>query len=159
MKIPENLTPSDLTNYLRDTIQDKKVEAGKPKFLIYVRKSTDEEGKQIRSIEDQIDECLMFAKRQSINVSQKDILVEKCSAKDSGKRPEFNKMLKLIQKGEYNSVIAWHPDRLSRNMKEAGEIIDMLDKNIIKELKFVSFTFSNDPSGILLLGITFALSK
>ncbi len=44
-------------------------------------------------------------------------------------------------------------------MKEAGEIIDLLDKRIIKDLKFVSYTHTNDASGKMLLGITFVLSK
>jgi hypothetical protein len=34
-----------------------------------------------------------------------------------------------------------------------------LDKKIIKDLKFVSFSFTNDTSGKMLLGITFVLSK
>lgn len=155
----KSMTPAELAEYFRNTISTKTKEKVKNKFLIYARKSTDEEGKQIRSIDDQIDECIEFAKKNDIKITQKNIITEKCSAKESGKRPEFNRMLKLINKGEYDSILAWHPDRLSRNMKESGEIIDLLDKNIIEDLKFVSFTYNNDPSGKLLLGITFALSK
>ena len=44
-------------------------------------------------------------------------------------------------------------------MKEAGEVIDLLDKRVIKDLQFKSFSFSNDTSGKMLLGITFVLSK
>jgi DNA invertase Pin-like site-specific DNA recombinase len=159
MEFTPNLTAEDLAKYLKGAMEGKTEDFAKPKYLVYVRKSTDEEGKQIRSIDDQIEECMTFARRNGIDVTQKDILIEKCSAKYSGKRPEFNKMLKMLEKGTYNSVLAWHPDRLSRNMKEAGELIDMLDKNIIQDMKFVSFTFTNDPGGKLILGITFAISK
>jgi DNA invertase Pin-like site-specific DNA recombinase len=124
---------------------------------MYVRKSTDEKGNQIRSIDDQIAECKEYAKRNGIVYL--DILEEKRSAKESGKRPVFSKMLTDIQSGKYTGILAWHPDRLSRNMKEAGEVIDLVDKDIIRDMKFVSFTFSNDPSGKLVLGITFAMSK
>ena len=44
-------------------------------------------------------------------------------------------------------------------MKDAGEIIDLLDKQIIKDLHFVSFTFQNNTAGKMLLGIAFVLSK
>lgn len=124
---------------------------------MYVRKSTDEKGNQLRSIEDQIKENKEFFKRNTLTYV--DILEEKHSAKESGKRPVFRKMLTDIEAGKYTGILAWHPDRLARNMKEAGEIIDFVDKGIIRDLKFTSFTFNNDPSGKLLLGITFAMSK
>lgn len=44
-------------------------------------------------------------------------------------------------------------------MKEAGEIIDLLDKKEILDLQFPSFTFENTTSGKMTLGITFVLSK
>lgn len=68
-------------------------------------------------------------------------------------------MLDDVQRGKFEGIIAWHPDRLARNMKDAGEIIDLLDKNIIKDLQFVSFSFENDTAGKMLLGMSFVLSK
>ena len=148
---------SELAKLLETAIAHKAKTDEPIKYIIYVRKSTDEEGKQIRSIEDQIAECKDFARKTNLDCY--DLVEEKLSAKESGKRPLFRKMLQDIEKGKYGGILSWHPDRLSRNMKEAGEIIDLLDKDIIRDLKFVSFTFNNDPSGKLLLGITFAMSK
>ena len=68
-------------------------------------------------------------------------------------------MIEDFKKGKYDGIIAWNPDRLARNMKDAGEIIDFLDKKVIKDLKFISFTFQNNTSGKMLLGISFVLSK
>ena len=68
-------------------------------------------------------------------------------------------MVEDLKKGKYDGIVAWHPDRLARNMKDAGELIDLLDKGIIKDLQFVSFTFENNASGKMLLGIAFVLSK
>lgn len=127
------------------------------KYVIYLRKSTDEVGRQVRSIEDQRAECLEFAKKQDLKVVS--IIEERKSAKESGKRPEFSKMIKLLLQGTYDGVIAWHPDRLARNMKEAGEIIDLLDKKIILDLRFVSFSFTNDTAGKMVLGVTFVIAK
>ena len=44
-------------------------------------------------------------------------------------------------------------------MKEAGEIIDLLDKGILKDIRFVTSSFENSPTGKMLLGISFVLSK
>ncbi len=151
-------SPEELLELLKSAQNEKDAYTPeKYKYVIYVRKSTDETGKQIRSIDDQIAECKDFAERNDLKFI--DIIAEAESAKEPGIRPKFAKMLQEINTGKYQGIIAWHPDRLARNMKEAGEVIDLVDKDIIKDLKFVSFTFNNDPSGKLLLGITFALSK
>ncbi len=68
-------------------------------------------------------------------------------------------MIEGIRKGQYDAILAWHPDRLARNMKDAGVIIDLLDKKIIKDLQFVTFHFQNNSMGKVLLGIAFVLSK
>ena len=127
------------------------------RYIIYVRKSTDETDKQQRSLADQAIECQEYAKNNNLNVLE--VVQEAESAKEPGIRPKFREVLNKIEAGRCDGIIAWHPDRLARNMKDAGEVIDLLDKNIIKNLHFVSFTFQNDTSGKMLLGITFVLSK
>jgi DNA invertase Pin-like site-specific DNA recombinase len=74
-------------------------------------------------------------------------------------REEFNKLIDDIENGRIDGLIAWHPDRLSRNMKEAGVIIDLVDRGLIKDLQFATFTFENNPAGKMLLGITFVMAK
>lgn len=44
-------------------------------------------------------------------------------------------------------------------MKEAGEIIEMLDSNEIQDLQFKTYAFDNSPNGKMMLGILFATSK
>ena len=129
------------------------------RYAIYVRKSTDDEEKQVRSLDDQLSECRKLAKDAQIIVLQDDIYSESESAKEAGIRPKFRRMLDRVIAGELDGVIAWHPNRLTRNMLEAGEIIDLLDKFIIKDLKFPSHTFVNDASGKMLLGIVFVMAK
>jgi DNA invertase Pin-like site-specific DNA recombinase len=98
-------------------------------------------------------------KAEHLQINIVKIIKEKESAKEPNIRPKFRFMLDQIKKGKYDAILSWHPDRLSRNMMEAGEIIDLLDKKIIKSLKFPSFEFTNDPSGKMLLGMAFVLSK
>lgn len=129
------------------------------RYVIYLRKSTDQSEKQERSIGDQLHECRALAARLKLKVIEPPIHEEK-SAKISGNRKLFDEMLRKIDKGEYDGIIVWSPDRLARNMKEAGEIIDMLDKGAIKDLKFANgHTYVNEPSNKMLLGIAFVMAK
>ncbi len=68
-------------------------------------------------------------------------------------------MLVNLKKGVYDSILSWNPDRLARNMRDGGEIIDMVDEGQITDLKFYSHHFSKDANGKMLLGMAFALSK
>jgi len=71
------------------------------RFFIYVRKSTDDLSRQVRSIDDQIAELREMAKRENLNVIE--ILIEKQTAKIPG-RPIFNAMLDRIERGEADGM-------------------------------------------------------
>lgn len=136
---------------------EEQIDITKLKYVLYARKSTDDAKNQVRSIDDQIAECQAMAQR--INIQVANIIIEKKSAKKPAQRPLFSQMLKDIRRGKYHGILSWNPDRLSRNMRESGEIIEMIDDNLIKDMKFVTHPFSSDASGKMLLGITFVLSK
>ncbi|MFZ2189365.1 MAG: recombinase family protein [Candidatus Magasanikiibacteriota bacterium] len=138
--------------------EEDKDDVSKYRYVIYARKSTDDKEKQIRSLGDQIKECKDYAERNGLRCLPKPI-TESESAKEPDIRPEFKKLIDDIKKAKYDGILAWHPDRLARNMKDAGEIIDLLDKKIVKDLKFVTFTFENNTMGKMLLGMAFVLSK
>ncbi|MDB5162773.1 MAG: hypothetical protein JWN28_380 [Candidatus Saccharibacteria bacterium] len=127
------------------------------RYALYARKSTEDEGSQMRSIKDQIDECKKLAKRENLNVVI--ILEESKSAKKPDNRPVFSQLLNDIESNKYDAILCWHPDRLSRNMLESGKIIDMLDTGVIRDLRFNSHQFSNDANGKMLLGMLFVFSK
>jgi DNA invertase Pin-like site-specific DNA recombinase len=126
------------------------------KYILYARKSTDVEDKQVLSIEAQITELKEFAKKLDLQIV--DILIEKRTAKKPG-RPIFGKMLERIAKGEANGIIAWLPDRLSRNSIDSGQIIYMLDTCEITDLKFPHWWFENNPQGKYMLANEFNASK
>lgn len=137
---------------------DKEVDISKVRYVMYIRKSTDDPIRQVRSIEDQITECRKHAERFELNIIGPPI-IEKQSAKKPHSRPLFTKMLQDIRNGQYDGILAWNPDRLARNMLEGGEIIDMIDDKIITDLKFVTHHFTRDANGKMLLGMAFVLSK
>ncbi len=128
------------------------------KYVIYARKSTEGEERQVRSLSDQVFECKQLAERLKLDVLATPV-EEAESAKEPDTRPKFRRLIDDLKNGKFDGIIAWHPDRLARNMKDAGEIIDLIDKQIIKDIKFVSFTFENNTTGKMLLGISFVLSK
>ena len=129
----------------------------KLKYVLYARKSSEEESAQEKSLPNQIEDCKRFAEANGLNVV--DIITEQKSAKMSFNRPKFTQMLKDIQKGKYDAILTWHPDRLARNSLESGMLIDMIDNGIIKDIKMPTTAFENNASGKLLLNILFAISK
>jgi DNA invertase Pin-like site-specific DNA recombinase len=153
-------TEEDLLKHFLASREDDwtELDVSNVKYALYARKSTQGEEKQERSIKDQVDECI-----ERVVVPQKLNLIktvkEEFSAKEPDTRAKFKQLIEDIRKGKITGLIAWHPDRLARNMKDAGEIIDLLDTGILKDLKFATSTFENNPSGKMMLGISFVLSK
>lgn len=127
------------------------------RYVLYARKSSEDEGSQVRTHKDQIKHCMRLAESKGLNVV--DTFKESKSAKKSNNRPVFNQILEDIKKNKYDAILAYAPDRLSRNMLEGGLLINMLDEGIIKDLQFPTLLFSNDASGKLTLGIMFSISK
>lgn len=125
-------------------------------YLVYARKSTEDEERQQLSIPAQIEELKRFAKQNQLNVQN--ILIETKSAKTPG-RKVFNQMLNQIEIGESHGILCWHPDRLARNAVDAGQIVHLLDTQKLKKLKFVSFWFENTPQGIFMLNMAFSQSQ
>ena len=87
------------------------------KYIAYVRKSTEESDRQAMSIEAQMDAI----KKQFPGLKIK-FIKESMSAAKPG-RELFNKMIDDVEAGKYQGIIAWHPDRLSRNAPDASRII------------------------------------
>jgi len=108
------------------------------KLILYARKSTDTEDKQVLSIEAQLNELRRFARDNHLVVV--DEMIEKRTAKMPG-RPVFNSLLSRIKNGEASGILAWHPDRLARNSVDGGEIVYLIDTGLISKLVFPTFWF------------------
>ncbi|EKD79718.1 MAG: resolvase protein, partial [uncultured bacterium] len=137
---------------------DEEIDITKVRYALYIRKSTDDPQRQHTSIPDQLAECGALIDHLGLHIVG-DPIIESRSAKTPNNRPKFSKLLKDIEKGIYDGIIAWNPDRLARNMMEGGEIINMIDTESLKDLKFVTHHFSRDANGKMLLGMAFVLSK
>ena len=71
---------------------------------------------------------------------------ESHSAKDSGQRPVYNEILAGLKNDEYNAVLTWAPDRLSRNAGDLGAIVDLMDQGKLLHIRTYSQTFTNNPN-------------
>lgn len=103
------------------------------RFALYARKSSEDEGSQANSIEDQIEVCRKFAAKNGIEIVGKPFTEDK-SARYAGKRKEFRRMISEIKKGHYDAILAYHPDRLARNMSEGGIIAECCNLQTRKRL-------------------------
>jgi site-specific DNA recombinase len=127
------------------------------KYFLYARKSSEDEEKQVMSIEAQLFELKEFANREKIVISE--VFEESKSAKQPG-RSEFNKMLtKIYASKEPIGILAWHPDRLARNSVDGGQVIYLIDIKKICALKFPTFWFEPTPQGLFMLQVAFGQSK
>ena len=106
------------------------------KYFLYARKSTDEDDKQLLSIDAQLEELREHARKESLTVARE--FVESRTAKIPG-RPVFNAMMREVERGQADGILAWHPDRLARNSVDGGQIIYALDTGALNSLKFPAF--------------------
>ena len=117
------------------------------KYIIYCRKSTDTEDKQLLSLDAQERELLEIANKNNLEVVK--VLKESMSAKNTG-RPIFGEMMKMILTGKADAILCWKIDRLARNMVDGGSIIDLLGKGIIKEIRTYESIHLPSENSILL---------
>lgn len=109
------------------------------------------------SIDSQLAEMRSLAENEGLDVVCE--LQESHSAKDSGKRPVYNKMLAGIANGEYNAILTWAPDRLSRNAGDLGSVVDLMDQHKLLHIRTYSQTFTNSPNEKFLLMILCSQAK
>src|SRR3989338_3817917 len=125
------------------------------RYFLYARKSTDVEDKQVLSIEAQLAELRVLAKRDGLEIAQE--LVEKRSAKMPG-RPVFEEMLKGIERGEAQGIICWKIDRLSRNPVDSGRISWLLQRAVVQQIQTHDRTYLPQDN-VLIMSVEFGMAN
>lgn len=127
------------------------------RYCLYARKSSESDERQAMSIDGQLSEMRAMAKKEKLFVTE--IITESHSAKESGQRPEFNRLLQGLSENKYNSILTWAPDRLSRNAGDLGRIVDLMDQGKLIKIQTYSQSFSNNPNEKFLLMILCSQAK
>lgn len=124
------------------------------KFTIgYIRKSTDTEDKQVRSLEDQ--EKLIREQYENFPPEEKvyplKIMSEAKSAYKPG-RPVFNEIMNMADEGKVRRVMVLDPTRLARNTEDAGRLVQKMADGKIEDILTVgSKRYSREDTTQLLM--------
>lgn len=126
------------------------------RVAIYCRKSEESEERQVLSLSAQKDEAFKIVRR--LNIENTVLYEESKSAKVSGNRPVFAKLLSDIRRGKVQAIICWKLDRLARNMDEGGLIIDFLQVNKLAAIITPSRIY--EPSeNVILMAVEFGAAN
>ena len=126
------------------------------KYFIYCRKSSEQEDRQILSLDSQEHELTRYAKEAGLQIVR--IFRESASAHTAG-RAKFNEMLKGIEAAEANGIIVWDESRIARNSLDGGRVIYMIDLCEIIEIHKPGKIYKNTPDDKSWLGMLFTMSK
>lgn len=103
------------------------------RYILYARKSSESEDRQVQSIDDQKDRLKELGQLLKLNVVE--IMTEAKSAKRPSSRPVFEKVLEQIEKGKADGILCWQINRLSRNPMDSGRLQMMLQDGVIKSIR------------------------
>lgn len=117
------------------------------KYFIYARKSTEGDGRQVLSIDGQLEDLKKIVSRENLHVV--DTISEKRSAATPFNRPAYSEMIARIKKGEASGIIVWHIDRLARNHLEAGEFQYLLQIEVIRSVWTVHREYKSQDNALL----------
>lgn len=101
------------------------------KPIIYCRKSSEDTGRQIRSLEDQERDLQLLCNKLGITPIQ--VFKESKTGTKVG-RPLFAEMMKLIKQGKADTILCWKLDRLARNFADGGNLIHLLQNEEILQI-------------------------
>ena len=119
------------------------------KYGLYARKSNESEDKQVSSLEDQVVTMKQFAKDNGYRIVKNAILTESKSAKIPSVRPEFQRLIELIEDGTINAILSYKSNRVARNPQESGFIQQMLIDGKIKAIVTKHKTYTPEENTLV----------
>ena len=102
-------------------------------IAIYARKSSESEDRQVQSLEDQVQALQVVAKNHGLVVSE--VIQEARSAKAPNARPEFERLIRMVNEGEIEGILTWSINRLGRNLVDGGMVAHLLQTGRLKFIR------------------------
>lgn len=127
------------------------------RYLIYCRKSSESDERQVQSLSDQMNSLLPIVEQRGLQIYGEP-LQESKSAKSPG-RPVFDLMISHIEEGNANGILLLNPSRLSRNTVDTGRIIFLMDQGKLDEVVTPYQTFKNNPYDKFMLNLLCTQAK
>ncbi len=117
-------------------------------YLIYARKSSEGEDKQVESLPSQLEAAQDLANQKSLNIVKQ--FTESASAKAPG-RKVFGELLNTIdERNDIKGIICWKLNRLFRNPVDEGRIRWLLESKKIDEIVTPTKTYNGYDSDFLM---------
>lgn len=116
-------------------------------YAIYVRKSTEGEDRQVQSLDAQLFELQKIASKDDLKIVK--IFHESKSAKKPFQRPEFAKLIKMIEEGQVQGLIVWEISRISRNPAESGMIQQLLQDGKLQIIRTFTRSYTADDNAVI----------
>jgi DNA invertase Pin-like site-specific DNA recombinase len=127
-----------------------------PRYVIYARKSSESEDRQVLSIDSQVKELKDHAAGRGIDVAH--VYSESRSARSPG-RPVFAAMLHDVARRNADGILCWKLDRLARNPVDGGALIWAVEEGKVKEIATPGRTFANDGNDKFWMQLEFGMAK
>lgn len=125
------------------------------RYILYARKSSESEDKQMASLNDQIEVMKKLAKDRGLHIH--DVIQEARSAKEPG-RPGFQELLTRIQNGEADGVLTWKLNRLARNPVDGGQISWLLQRGVIRHIQTFEGVYK-PTDNVILMQVEFGMAN
>jgi len=116
--------------------------------VIYARKSSESEDRQVQSLDDQLNVLRTLARERTIIIETE--YLESKSAKDPFARPEFERLIKSIERGIVSELFTWALNRLSRNPVDGGRIAHLLQTGKLRKIVTPTKVYDSEDSPLLL---------
>jgi len=123
--------------------------------ILYARKSSESEERQVLSIPAQMSELRALAERRGERIDL--VLEESRSAREPG-RAVFGQLLKMIEGKQVASIYAWRLDRLARNPVDGGLLIHHIGRGRISRIVTPEGAFSGSGNDKLMMQIHFGMA-
>ena len=128
-----------------------------PKYVMYCRKSSESDERQIQSLPDQITNLTEHVIKSGIQLIGEPLQEQK-TAKIPG-RPVFGQLIQMIEDGLVNGIVLLNPSRLSRNTVDTGRIIYLMDLGKLIEVVTPMQSFRNNPQDKFMLNLLCSQAK